>query len=60
MTACCLDRVRQQVADLVNAHSGRVIFMNDGTQSGNFAIKGVVVLAAQLYQLRRVAGRVVG
>ncbi len=34
--------------------------MNDGAQAGNFVIKGVVVLAAQLYQLRRVTGRVVG
>ena len=41
-----IDRVRQQVAVLVNAHPGRVIFMNDGTQPGNFAIKGVVVLTA--------------
>lgn len=55
-----IDRARQQVADLVNAHPGQVIFMNDGTQAGNFAIKGVAALATQLHQLRRVAGRVVG
>jgi cysteine sulfinate desulfinase/cysteine desulfurase-like protein len=52
--------VRQQVAILVNAHPGRVIFMNDGTQPGNFAINGVAARAAQLYQLRRITGRVVG
>jgi len=51
-----IDRARQQVADLVNAHPGQVVFKNDGTQAGNFAINDVAALAAQLHQLRRVAG----
>jgi cysteine desulfurase len=55
-----IDRARQQVANLVNAHPGKVIFTSDGTQAGNFAIKGVAARAAQLHQLRRVAGRAVG
>ena len=55
-----IDRVREQVADLVNAHPGQVIFMNDGTQAGNFAIKGVAAQAAQVHQLRCVARRAVG
>lgn len=55
-----IGRARQQVADIVNAHPGQVIFMNDDTQAGNFAIKGVAARAAQLHQWRRVAGRAVG
>ena len=51
---------REQVADLVNAHPGQVAFMNDGTQAGNFAIKGVAARAARLHRWRRVAGRAVG
>jgi cysteine sulfinate desulfinase/cysteine desulfurase-like protein len=52
--------MRQQVANLVSAHPGPVIFSNYGTQAGNIAIKGVAALAVQLHQLRRVAGRAVG
>ena len=43
-----------------SAHPGQMILMNDGSQTGNFAIKGVAVPAAQLHQRRRVAGRAVG
>ena len=41
VSRAAIDRARQQVADLVKAHPGQMIFMNDGTQAGNFAIKGV-------------------
>jgi len=50
----------QQRAELDYVHPGKVIFMNDDIQTGNFAIKGVAVPAVQLYQWRRVAGRAVG
>jgi cysteine sulfinate desulfinase/cysteine desulfurase-like protein len=38
---------RQQIADLVNAHPGQVIFMNDATQAGNFSINDIAALGAQ-------------
>jgi len=50
----------QQHAELDYVHPGQVIFMNDGIQTGNFAIKRVAVPAAQLHQWRRVSGRAVG
>ncbi len=34
--------------------------MNDGTQTGYFAINSILALAAQVHKLRRVAGRAVG
>ena len=50
---------RQQIADLVNAHPGQMIFMNDNSQAGNMTINGIAALAVQLHQLRCVAGRAV-
>lgn len=35
-----LDRAREQVADLVNAHPSQVIFTGSGTEANNLAIKG--------------------
>ena len=40
----------RQHAELDHGHPGQVIFMSDGVQTGNFAIKGVVVPAAQGHQ----------
>ncbi len=60
VTHASIDRARELVADHVNAYPGQVIFTNDGTQAGNFSIKGVAAWAAQLHQLRRVAGRAGG
>jgi cysteine desulfurase len=39
-----IDKAREQVAELVNAHPGQVIFTSGGTEANNFAIKGVAAL----------------
>jgi len=39
-----IDRAREQVAELVNAHPGQVIFTSGGTEANNLAIKGVAAL----------------
>jgi len=39
-----IDSAREQVAGLVNAHPGQVIFTSGGTEANNLAIKGVTAL----------------
>ncbi len=39
-----IDKAREQVAELVNAHPGQVIFTSGGTEANNLAIKGVAAL----------------
>ena len=39
-----IDKAREQVADLVNAHPRQVIFTSGGTEANNLAIKGVAAL----------------
>ncbi|HEY4732842.1 MAG TPA: cysteine desulfurase family protein [Gammaproteobacteria bacterium] len=40
-TRVALDQAREQVASLVKAHPGQVIFTSGGTESNNLAIKGI-------------------
>ncbi len=39
----CLDQAREQVAGLLNAHPGEIIFTSGGTESDNFAISGAAL-----------------
>ena len=39
-----IEKAREQVADLVNAHPRQVIFTSGGTEANNLAIKGVAAL----------------
>jgi cysteine desulfurase len=39
-----IDRAREQVAELVNAHPSQVIFTGGGTEASNLAIKGFAAL----------------
>lgn len=39
-----VDRAREQVAELVNAHPSQVIFTGSGTEASNLAIKGCAAL----------------
>ena len=36
-----VERARQQVADLIGAHPGEIVFTSGGTESNNLAIRGV-------------------
>lgn len=40
-TRAAIDQAREQVASLVNAHPGQVIFTSGGTESNNLALKGI-------------------
>jgi cysteine desulfurase len=40
-----IDRAREQVAALVNAHPGQVVFTSGGTEANNQAIKGMAPIA---------------
>ncbi len=44
-----IERAREQVADLVNAHPNQVIFTSGGTEANNFAIQGVATLSKPGY-----------
>ena len=46
-----LDQAREQVAALVNAHPGQVIFTGGGTEANNLAIKGLLGAQASPGQL---------
>lgn len=39
-----IEKAREQVAELVNAHSSQVIFTSSGTEASNLAIQGVAAL----------------
>jgi len=43
-TRAALDRAREQVAALVNAHPSQVIFTSGGTEANNLAIKGTTAV----------------
>jgi cysteine desulfurase len=38
-----IDKARRQVADLIGAHAGEVLFTSGGTEASNHAIKGAVL-----------------
>jgi cysteine sulfinate desulfinase/cysteine desulfurase-like protein len=57
MAGAAIDRAREQVADLV---PDQMIFTNNGTEAGNFAINGIAARTVLLRQLRHVCGRAVG
>lgn len=41
-----IETAREQVADLVNAHSSQVVFTSGGTEANNLAVKGVAMRQA--------------
>jgi cysteine desulfurase len=43
LASLALDRARSQVADLINADPGEIVFESGGTESVNHAIKGVAI-----------------
>jgi cysteine desulfurase len=42
-----IERAREQVADAVDAHPSQVVFTASGTESNNFAIRGIASLQAE-------------